>query len=72
MEQVLVEMRRRNDQGPADFSVTKLLAGIVQIMVLVPMIYAYQHWGEPTAASSLLVGQLLQTLTITLYIMGRK
>lgn len=71
-EQVLQELRRRRDQGPADFSVSKLLAGIVQVLVGAALFWAYLRWETPSVVPVLLVALVLQTLTISLLVMGRQ
>jgi hypothetical protein len=71
LEQILVELRRRNESSPADFSVSKLLAGIVQVLVLAVLFFAYIHRGNSTQ-NILLVALTLQAMTIALLIMGRQ
>ncbi|HEX2971593.1 MAG TPA: HAD-IIIA family hydrolase [Tepidisphaeraceae bacterium] len=69
LEQLLVEMRRR-EEPPSDFSVSKLLAGIVQIIALAVLFVAYLRRDNPTI--TLMYALILQTLTIALLIMGRQ
>jgi hypothetical protein len=72
-EQILQELRRRNEQVHADFSVSKLLAGIVQVIALAAVFFAYLRRDTPEALTpALLVALFLQTLTISLLIMGRQ
>lgn len=71
-EQILQELRRRNEQDPGDFSVTKLLAGIVQVMALAALLMAYMRWETDHLIPILLVALFLQMLTISLLIMGRQ
>jgi D-glycero-D-manno-heptose 1,7-bisphosphate phosphatase len=71
-EQILAELRHAH-QHDSDFSVTKLLAGIVQIISLAVLLMAYiqNHTGVQTQ-TYILVALTLQTLTISLLIMGRQ
>lgn len=71
-EDILRELRRRTDQDHTDFSVSKLLAGIAQILALAALFYAYINRGEATLPATLLLAIMLQTLTIALLIMGRQ
>jgi len=72
-EQILHEFRRRNEQLPQDFSVSKLLAGIVQVLVLAVLVVSYMYWQSPgTVQSLLLLALTLQALTIALLIMGKQ
>jgi D-glycero-D-manno-heptose 1,7-bisphosphate phosphatase len=72
LERIAQELRRSGDTKQ-DFSVSKLLAGIVQVVVLAVLFVAYLNRGEPTALLNVLVlGLLLQTLTIALLIMSRQ
>ena len=70
-EQILQELQRRHDPLDADFSVSKLVAGIVQVIAVTTLVLAwflYRSSPEP----ALLVALFLQTLTIALLIMGRQ
>src|SRR6202035_4655546 len=67
-EQILQELRRHREHDPADFSVTKLLAGIMQMIALAAMFLAYARGRGETLQIYLLVGIFLQTLTIALLI----
>jgi D-glycero-D-manno-heptose 1,7-bisphosphate phosphatase len=71
-EQILSELRRSH-QHDGDFSVIKLLAGIVQILSLAALLMAYiqTHSGTQTQ-TYILVALTLQTLTISLLIMGKQ
>ncbi len=71
-EQILEEIRRFNQHTISDFSVSKLLAGIVQILTLAALFFAYLRWSTPDAGNILLVTLILQTMTIALLIMGRQ
>lgn len=72
LEQVLVEMRRRREMPEGDFSVAKLIAGIVQIIALGMLIVAYI--ARQSNMSLPLIGFAIyfQILTISLLIMGRQ
>lgn len=72
LEQVLVELRRGEEQASLDFSVSKLLAGITQVMSLAALFFAYLNRGGNDLLPTLLVALTLQTLTISLLIMGRQ
>ena len=72
-EQILQEIRRSNDQAQVDFSVSKLLAGIVQVLTLAAMFFAYLNRDKTAMLTPiLLVAVFLQTLTIALLIMGKQ
>ena len=74
LEQILDELRRRHEQHPdADFSVSKMMAGVVQILAMAAMFIAYMQRDTPgTALITVMVGIFLQVLTISLLIMGRQ
>jgi D-glycero-D-manno-heptose 1,7-bisphosphate phosphatase len=70
-EQILQELQRRKDIHEADFSVSKLLAGIVQIVALAVLVlsyFLYRH--DPLPA--ILTAIFLESFTIALLIMGRQ
>jgi hypothetical protein len=69
--QILDELRRRHEHPEHDFSVSKLMAGVVQVLALAAVISAYGKDPSP-AALHLLVAIFLQTFTISLLIMGRQ
>jgi hypothetical protein len=71
-EQILVELRRRNEQGVTDFSVSKLLAGVTQILVLATMFLGYVRGTSQSLQIYLMVALILQTMTIALLIMSRQ
>jgi D-glycero-D-manno-heptose 1,7-bisphosphate phosphatase len=72
--QILDELRRRHEHPEHDFSVSKLVAGIVQVLALAAMFYAYVERNSQTGAAGLaiLTAIFLQTFTIALLIMGRQ
>ena len=70
-EQILQELQRRPDPHDADFSISKLLAGIVQVIAVTTLLLAwFLYRANPEPA--LLVALFLQTFTIALLIMGRQ
>ncbi|HVT90984.1 MAG TPA: HAD family hydrolase [Tepidisphaeraceae bacterium] len=72
-EQILLELRKRNrDSDFSDFSVSKLMAGIVQVLALALLFVAYLNRGEPNFVSLMLSTIFLQTFTIALLIMGKQ
>lgn len=70
-EQILQELQRQRGTQEPDFSVSKLLAGIVQIVALAVLVLAYfiyrNNW-----LPALLAALFLQLFTIALLIMGRQ
>ncbi len=72
-EQILDELRRRNEQPVQDFSVSKMLAGIAQVMTLALLFLAYLNRGEPmTLLNTLILALTFQTMTIALLVMTRQ
>jgi hypothetical protein len=72
-QQILEELRRRDEPTVGDFSVSKLLAGIVQVLSLAALFFAYlKSSRNDPAFETLLLAIALQTLTIALLIMGRQ
>lgn len=73
-EQILTELRYNREHHDTDFSITKLLAGIVQIISLAALLLAYVEGrsSAQTQQTYVLVALTLQTLTISLLIMGRQ
>ncbi len=71
-EQILAELRRQREQPPGDFSLSKLLAGVVQVLVLAVMFYAYLRPDAASAQGWLLWAIVLQILVIALLIMGQQ
>jgi len=70
-EQILQELQRREHHVDADFSISKLLAGIIQVIAVTALVLAwFLYRANPEPA--LLVALFLQTLTIALLIMGRQ
>jgi len=73
LDQMLTELRRR-DVPEDEFSVSKLLAGVVQVLAisLVFLAYLYRNETAETFIGILLFAIFLQVLTIALLIMGRQ
>jgi D-glycero-D-manno-heptose 1,7-bisphosphate phosphatase len=69
---ILHELRRRHDQPPTDFSVSKLLAGITQVLVLAMLFVAFLNRATSHLNSMLLFALTLQVMTISLLIMQRQ
>ena len=70
-EQILQELQRRRDTHETDFSLSKLLAGIIQIVALAVLVLAYFIYRhDPIPA--LLAALFLEAFTIALLIMGRQ
>jgi D-glycero-D-manno-heptose 1,7-bisphosphate phosphatase len=70
-EQILQELHRRRDTHESDFSLSKLLAGIIQIVALAVLVLAYFIYRhDPIPA--LLAALFLEAFTIALLIMGRQ
>ena len=71
LEQIFLELRRQHEHRDTDFSVSKLLAGVVQVLVLATLFLAYIRRDSPTQ-TYLMIALVLQTLTISLLIMSRQ
>jgi D-glycero-D-manno-heptose 1,7-bisphosphate phosphatase len=69
-EQILQALEKRGDAEQPDFSISKLLAGIVQIVALAALVLAYMRYDN--SVSVLLIAVFLQLFTIALLIMGRQ
>jgi D,D-heptose 1,7-bisphosphate phosphatase len=74
LQAILQEVRRKS-QPSTDFSISRLLAGILQILVLALLVLTYfNHRADspsPTVISLLLAG-VLQTLVLSLLVMGQQ
>ena len=70
-EQILQELQRRKDPHEPDFSLSKLLAGIVQIVALAALVLAYFIYRQ-NSVPVLLTALFLEAFTIALLIMGRQ
>lgn len=69
-EQILGELKRQREQPHDDFSVPKLMAGVVQILALGALVFAY--FQRDYRLECLLVATVLQSLTTSLLLMGRR
>ena len=74
LEQILVELRRSNDVRGDDFSVSKLLAGILQVIVLSILFLGYVQGRGNVAWLQvyMTVALTFQVMTIALLIMTRQ
>ncbi len=70
-EQILQELRRGRDTPVADFSVPRLLAGIMQVVTLAVLFMCSLNRGTNSLVALLLVAIVFQVFTIALLIMGR-
>jgi len=72
LEQIALDLRRQHAHRDGDFSVSKLLAGIVQVIVLAILFLAYLKRLDPALSTYLMLALVLQTMTISLLIMSRQ
>lgn len=73
LEQLLIEFKRANPPRHADFSVSRLLAGIVQIIVIAVLLIAYLNTGSVgTQQSLLLLAIVLQGIVVAATMAGSK
>jgi D-glycero-D-manno-heptose 1,7-bisphosphate phosphatase len=72
LEQIALDLRRQHEHRDGDFSVSKLLAGIVQVIVLAILFLAYLKRLDPALSIYLMLALVLQTMTISLLIMSRQ
>ncbi len=73
-QQILVELKKLNEARHDDFSISKLIAGIVQVLAVAALILAYflYRTDMPTLISWLLAAIFLQIFTVSLLIMSRQ
>jgi hypothetical protein len=71
-EQILQELRRSHEVQHSDFSVSKLLTGIVQVIAVSVMFLAYLDRDSGSLEPVLLLAIFLQALTCALLIMSRQ
>ena len=72
-QQILEELRRSKEQPPQDFSVTKMLAGITQVLTLAVLFMAYLNRSDPMhLLNTMVFALILQTMTIALLVMNRQ
>ena len=72
VEQILQEVRRSREVTHSDFSVSKLLAGIVQVIAAAIAFLAYLDRETAGAPLLLLCAIFLQCMTASLLIMSRQ
>lgn len=74
IQQILIELKKSRETHSDDFSISKLLAGIIQVLALGALFLAYFLYRNDANAlhSWLLVGIFLQIFTIALLIMSRQ
>jgi D-glycero-D-manno-heptose 1,7-bisphosphate phosphatase len=73
LQDILAELRCRSGDAGPDFSVSKMIAGITQIIAIALMFVAYLNRNENNVGVPLLIFALFfQNLTIALLIMGRQ
>jgi hypothetical protein len=70
--EILRELRRGHEHPQADFSVSKLMAGVVQVIVLAVLFMAFLSRDGASLQPLLVFALTLQTMTIALLIMGRQ
>ena len=77
LRQILRELQVQNRQHSfTEFSLPKLFAGIVQMIVLLCLGLAFYFWSDPEAKiqsvhTSLMLAAVFQTMTLTLLMMHR-
>ena len=72
LTQIAQELKRSHEREHTDFSVTKLLAGIAQVLALAALFFAYLNRNDAAVtANILLIALVFQTMTIALLLMGR-
>ena len=72
-DQILNQLRKRDEQVVyADFSVSKLMAGIAQVVALAALFVSYLNRNDPSFQPLMLFAIFVQTLTIALLIMGKQ
>src|SRR5439155_1547856 len=70
-EQILAEIKRRDEQTTLEFSITRLLAGVMQIVALAVSFVAYLNRSEQQSMALMGAAILLQLFTIALLLMGK-
>jgi hypothetical protein len=70
-EQILAELKRRDEETKLNFSLSKLFAGVIQIVALAVLFVAYLNRSQQQAYMLLGVAIFLQLFTIALLLMGR-
>jgi hypothetical protein len=72
LEQIFLELRRTDEQRNGDFSVSKLLAGIAQMLAVAVFFFSYFKRDSGSLQIYLLCAIMLQTMTVALLIMSRQ
>jgi D-glycero-D-manno-heptose 1,7-bisphosphate phosphatase len=72
LEQILHEMKRQKETPIGDFSVSKLMAGIVQVLSIAVLFVSYLNRSSPDVGLYLELAIFLQVMTVALLIMGRQ
>ena len=72
LSQILTELKRHRDDSASDFSVTRLLAVIAQVLALASVFVALMSLHGPMMLPFMLAGLFAQTLTIALLLMTRR
>jgi D-glycero-D-manno-heptose 1,7-bisphosphate phosphatase len=71
-EQILVELRSQREEPANEFSMTKLFAGITQILAIALLFIAYLERNNDTFFGLIFCAQFVQMLTVALAVMGRQ
>jgi D,D-heptose 1,7-bisphosphate phosphatase len=73
-QQILLELKKHNEARHDDFSISKLIAGIMQILAIatVPLAYLLYQGNAQVMTNWLLAAVFFQTFTVALLIMGRQ
>jgi D,D-heptose 1,7-bisphosphate phosphatase len=72
LREILHELRRHREQPPVDFSISRLFAGIVQVVAVAVLFLAYLYRNDAAVEQYLLVAIFLQVMTIALLLMSRQ
>lgn len=71
LNSILDEQRKKPAPSGGEFSISKMLGGMVQVVALACMIVAFTQRGNPAAMSAMLLwAGVLELLTIALLLMG--
>lgn len=70
-QQILQELRRPREDPGTDFSVPRLMAGIIQVITLAVLFMCYLNRNGQGLTPLLVLALFFQTFTIALLIMGR-
>jgi D-glycero-D-manno-heptose 1,7-bisphosphate phosphatase len=70
-EQILMEMKRRDEETKLDFSISKLLAGVIQIIAIAVLFVTYLNRSQQQSGALLGTAIFLQLFTIALLMMGK-